>query len=92
MEIGTRKQLFVDDRFIETSTDIELCLNMPVQHPDPVFVPDRPWEKLGIGAYNTVLKEADGRFRLWYDTVAVTGLPSEGARRLCYAESQDGLQ
>ena len=44
----------------------------------------------GIGGYNT-LREADGRFRMWYDGAVAGGLPSRGARRLCYAESDDGL-
>ena len=91
MDIGNRRQLFVDDRFIEKSTGIELCMNTPVQHPDPVLFPDQPWEQKGIGAYNTVMREAGDRFRLWYDTILNPGLPSEGARRLCYAESKDGL-
>ena len=91
MHIGSRKQLFIDERFIESQTDISLCMNPPVQHPDPVLVPDRPWEDMGIGAYNTVWREADGRFRIWYDALMISGLPQEGARRLGYAESEDGL-
>ena len=91
MNIGTRKQLFIDDRFIDSADGVTLCVNAPVQHPDPVLVGDRPWEALGIGAYNTVFREADGRFRMWYDAGMKGGLPSEGARRLGYAESDDGL-
>ena len=89
-DVGSRRQLFIDPRFIERSTGISLRMNPPVQHPDPVLVPDRPWESNGIGAYNTALLE-DGRFRLWYDAGVKGGLPSEGARRLGYAESADGL-
>ena len=66
-------------------------MNPPVQHLEPVLVGDRPWELLGIGGYNTVWREAEGRFRLWYDAGMKAGLPQEGARRLCYAESDDGL-
>lgn len=84
-DIGNRRQLFIDERFIEHSQGIRLRMNPPVQHPDPVLVPDRPWESNGIGAYNTVMLEADGRFRLWYDAGVKGGLPAEGARRLGYA-------
>ena len=91
LDIGNCKQLFIDERFIERSQGIRLRMNRPVQHPDPVLVPDRPWESNGIGAYNTVMLEADGRFRLWYDAGVKGGLPAEGARRLGYAESADGL-
>jgi len=90
VNIGTHKQLFIDDRFIAAADRVGLCMNPPVQHPEPVLFADRPWEAQGIGAYNTVLREADGRFRLWYAAVMKTGLPQEGAIRLCYAESDDG--
>ena len=91
MDVGTEKQLFIDERFLESRSGIELCMNPPVQHPEPVLSPDRPWEDLGIGGYNCVLREEDGRFRAWYDGAMKGGLPSEGARRLCYAESDDGI-
>ena len=91
MNIGTRKQLFIDDRFFQSSEGIKRCMNPPVQHPEPVLIADQPWEERGIGAYNTAFREPDGRFRLWYDALILSGLPQEGARRLCYAESSDGI-
>lgn len=91
LQVGTRKQLFIDDRFFAKSEGVRLRMNPPVQHPEPVLTADRPWEPLRIGGYNTVLREADGRFRCWYDAGLKGGPPSEGARRLCYAESADGL-
>ncbi|MAG37631.1 MAG: hypothetical protein CL878_15460, partial [Dehalococcoidia bacterium] len=91
MDIGTQKQLFIDERFFGSADGVRLCMNPPVQHPEPVLIADRPWEVMGIGGYNTILREPDGRFRLWYDALLEGGLPHEGARRLCYAESDDGL-
>ncbi|MFC1526511.1 hypothetical protein ACFL6X_06855 [Candidatus Latescibacterota bacterium] len=91
MDVDTQRQLFFDRRFIDSSTGVSLRMNAPVQHPEPVLVADRPWESHGIGAYNTVMLEPDGRFRMWYDAGVKGGLPSEGARRLGYAESEDGL-
>lgn len=91
ISIGTSKQLFVDDRFIAESQGTQLVMNPPVQHPEPVLVGDRPWEALGINGYNTVLRESDGRFRLWYGAMMKAGLPQEGAIHLAYAESADGL-
>ena len=90
IDIGGGRQLFIDHRFIDRSRGVRLRMNPPQQHAEPVLVPDRPWESNGIGAYNTVLLEADGRFRRWYDAGVKGGLPSEGARRLGYAESEDG--
>lgn len=89
IDVGDRRQLFFDTRFIENAEGIELVMNPPTLHPDPVIVPETPWEK-AIGLYNTVLRDQD-RFRLWYDAAMIGGLPAEGARRLCYAESLDGI-
>ncbi len=91
MHLDTRKQLFMDDLFLERADGVRLCVNPPVQHEEPVLLPDRPWEERGISGYNTVMREADGRFRMWYGASMLLGLPQEGAIRLCYAESADGL-
>lgn len=91
IEVGTRKQLFIDQRFVAEAEGVRRVVNPPVQHAEPVLTADRPWEALGISGYNTVLREADGRFRLWYAAAMKSGLPQEGAIRLCYAESTDGL-
>ena len=91
IDVGSRRQLFIDDRFIESRSGVTLTMNPPVQHAEPVLTPDKPWEELGIGAYNTVWREPDGTFRLWYDALLKGGLPQEGARRLAYAESDDGI-
>jgi hypothetical protein len=90
MHLDTRTQLLFDDYFLERAEGVRLSMNAPVQHPEPVLAADQPWEALGISGYNTVLYE-DGRFRLWYGAVMKQGLPQEGAIRLCYAESADGL-
>ena len=91
LDIGDRKQLFIDERFFAEREGIVLQMGTPVQHLEPVLRPDRAWEEWGIGAYNTVWREADGPWRMWYDATMKTGLPMEGARRLGYAESADGL-
>ena len=91
LDIADRKQLFIDELFFAEREGIDLKMGVPVQYPEPVLVPDRAWEERGIGAYNTVWREADGQWRIWYDATMETGLPMEGARRLGYAESEDGL-
>ena len=91
LEIADRKQLFIDELFFAEREGIDLKMGVPVQYPEPVLVPDRAWEERGIGAYNTVWRETDGQWRIWYDATMETGLPMEGARRLGYAESKDGL-
>jgi hypothetical protein len=89
--VGVGRQLFIDERFIESSSGLRFRMGEAAQPPEPVIVPDRPWEERGIGGYNTVLREADGTFRAWYTALMITGLPQEGAVRLAYAESRDGV-
>ena len=91
MKIGKSKQLFIDKKFMEKSEGIDLSMNLPVQHPDPVVIEDRPWEGKGVSDYNTVFQEKDGSYRMWYGAAMYVGLPQEGAIRLCYAESNDGI-
>ena len=69
MDIGSRKQLFVDDRLIAAGRGVELVMNPPYQAAEPVLTPAAPWEDpadTSFGIYSTVLKEDDGRVRLWY--------------------------
>ena len=91
IDVGDRKQLFIDNRFFHRSSGIELRMNPPQQPSEPVLRADRPWEVLGIGGYNTVIREGDSHFRLWYAAQMLSGGPQEGAGRLCYAESDDGI-
>jgi len=90
IHLGTQKQLFIDEFLIASSRNVTLTMNPPHQIFEPILVADKPWEIQGIGAYNTVLKEGE-KFRMWYDALFIGGLPQEGARRLCYAESTDGI-
>ena len=89
IEIGTRKQLFIDQRFIQDSKDVSLTMNPPYMGEDPVLIADRPWE-VHIGGYNTVIKE-NGLFRMWYDFTPPENDPSGITRGVAYAESNDGI-
>jgi len=88
--VGARKQLFIDHKFIEMSEGIELVMNPPVRTGEVLIEPDAPWEKnLEIYGYNSVLKEKDGRIRIWY------GVRTQPDRSkfigVAYAESTDGI-
>ena len=82
-DVSSAKQLFIDRRFVATTVgDCTLSTATPVLNPQPVLVADRPWEDGGIGAYNTVLREPDGRHRMWYHALKflptnLTGMPAE---------------
>ena len=89
LELGTRKQLLFDRLFLEKSRGIALTVNRPYQEPEPVLTADRPWEKMGLGAYNTAMTD-DGRFRMWYYATA-REKNRHSRLMLCYAESTDGV-
>ena len=97
--VGSRKQLFIDQRLIESSDGISLTVNHPYQTGEELVVPDQPWEKGGdIGTYSTVSREdgPDGpKIRLWYslqlgEATAATGF-NPPVMVVAYAESRDGI-
>ena len=59
IDIGSSKQLFVDDRFISTSNGVELTMNPPYQAAEPVVTVDAPWEDpsdTSFGIYSSVFR------------------------------------
>ena len=99
IDVGTRKQLFIDTRFVQASEGITLSAHSPYQTGEQTVTPDATWEKGDtIGSYSTIVREdrPDGPlFRLWYmiesgEPTAATGFnpPFMG---VAYAESTDGL-
>ncbi len=92
LRIGSHKQLFVDDRLVESSRGVTWTMNTPHRDGRVLIAPDQPWEVgASIGVYSSVRKE-DGRVRIWYDLIRPTGPgPYDHTRRVCYAESKDGL-
>ena len=92
IDVGSAKQLFIDRRFIESSEGVELVMNPPRRDGVVLIKPDQPWEQgARISVYSSVLRE-NGKTRIWYDLVKPTGDgPYDHERRVCYAESEDGL-
>lgn len=90
IEIGDRKQLFIDGKFITEDENITLRMNPPVKG-GPVLVGEEPWEQGWLVGSATVL-EHEGRYRMWY----ISSSPEQDVDRaplyLCYAESKDGLK
>lgn len=91
--IGSRKQLFVDEMLIERKHNLDLTMNTPHPTGELLVTADEEWEKGGeVYLFSSVLKEADGRVRLWYDLLTPTGAgPYDHERCVCYAESPDGI-
>ena len=95
VEIGHRKQLFIDDRVVESTRSVTRRLHRLERHPDnPVLVGDRPWERWLVSPNGrAVLFDGEtGEFKMWY----MASRPEEGAPggfryKVGYAVSQDGI-
>lgn len=92
IEIGVRRELFVDDMLIESLDGARQILH----HPTPreiVLVLDKPWEGNACG-YMTLIQDAD-RYRLYYRGANVlyteTSYGMTRPQVYCYAESPDGI-
>jgi hypothetical protein len=84
LEIGSRRELFVDDALIECMEGAALRLHQPI--PAGVALAfDQPWEG-PTSTYPTVFED-DGRFRLYYRGSPAAGTPAV----TCVAESPDGV-
>jgi hypothetical protein len=88
LEIGGRRELFVDQALIQSTNGVELHLHEP-RDAGAVLNFDAPWEGRFCG-YATVIHDGDV-YRLYY-----RGLPEaagDGSRTevTCYAESPDGI-
>ncbi len=92
VDIGDRKQLFIDNRFIKSSKNVSLIMNPPAKI-GPVLLPDRPWESEQLGFCSSVV-EVGGIYKMWYRCTSLVGKPGppfgEGEAFICYAESKDG--
>lgn len=93
IEVGSSKQLFIDDRFIESSRDVELVMNPPRRDGKVLLTTDQPWEAgRHVSVYSSVIRE-NGLTKVWYDFREPTqGGPDTYKFRVCYAESESGLQ
>lgn len=93
LDVGNRKQLFFDSRFIESSSGVTHAVNPPMRTGEMLVQADGPWESgLHVGSYSSVLKE-NGKVRLWYNLLENEHRPKENPDFMCvaYAESSDGI-
>ncbi|MGA2501934.1 MAG: hypothetical protein ABSH20_29685, partial [Tepidisphaeraceae bacterium] len=92
IDIGDRRELFVDRFLLDRQDGVELRLHAPIPR-DVVLVCDAPWEGSGCG-YETVFRDGP-IIRMYYIAADLTNADgtSMASRPLfaCYAESRDGL-
>ena len=89
LDIGTRRQLFVDEFWIGERSGITRRLHSPVRR-EVAIAAEHPWEKGGVSCMVTT-REGD-RFRAWYR--CDREMPMRGKRMplIAYAESEDGVR
>ena len=94
LDIGKRKQLFLDDLVIESMTPgLFQVMNQPVKHPgNPVIPLDKPREQRGGLSFggdqgNIIYDEEQGIYRFW----SMMANWDWSQDWLAYAYSQDGL-
>ncbi len=88
IELGSRRELFVDDYLIERLQDVQLRLQKPVPR-NVVLDHDVPWEG-NTSAYHTVFQ--DGKLFRAYYRGSHYGPPRPYRPVVCYAESLDGIE
>ncbi len=91
VNVSNRRQLFIDDYFIETSRNLRFVLNPPRKSGIIFLRADKPWERLMINAWHTIMEDPDPtapeyRYRLWYE---VYWKPGDQGSALAYARSRD---
>src|SRR4051794_14738094 len=82
--LAQSRHLFLDPSLLRERHGAELVVNPPHSR-EIVIRRDRPWEKLMISFYLTVIDEG-GRLRMWYIC-----RDEDSAPHLAYAESTDGV-
>ena len=88
-EIGSDKQLFVDEDMVAGTSGVEFTLN-PARRAERVLTATEPWESSGVGFCSFVREGA--LFRMWYGAWQYDeSIRGHWMQRLCYAESKDGI-
>lgn len=88
IDIGDRRQLFVDRLLIEKMDAVRQVLH----HPTPreiAIKPEHPWEQYGV-SYMVTFRDA-GKFRAWYRVDAAPFGRGKRRAMTAYAESDDGI-
>ncbi len=90
--IGSRRQVFIDGRFLQKSQNVELVMHPAKKTGEFTIEPEHPWERGGIGPYGSVLKTG-GTYQMWYHAMdTVDWDTGQGRGCVCYARSGDGIR
>ncbi|MFH1006830.1 MAG: hypothetical protein V1800_04915 [Candidatus Latescibacterota bacterium] len=62
VDVGSRKQLFIDEAFFAETMGVRLTMNQPRKTDERTIIADKPWE-LGVGGSDTIIRMGD---KYWY--------------------------
>ena len=88
LDLGSKRELFVDDYMIDQLDNLSLQLHEPVLR-DVSFKFDLPWEGLYCG-YVTMIHDG-GKYRAYYRGGPTDGQDGSTTEALCVAFSDDGI-
>src|SRR5205823_1351630 len=88
INLGSRRELFVDHFLIEKMEGLQLKLHEP-QREGIALKFDRPWEGEYSG-YTTLIKDG-ALYRMYYRGLPSAGRDGSENESVCYAESKDGI-
>ena len=84
--------LLADDAEVQHVVNLRRVINRPRKQATPVVVSDQPWEGARAQAWGSVIKEPDGRLRMWYFAFNAARRPDELDRGgYALAQSTDGI-
>lgn len=98
-DVGTTRQLFIDDDVVAVVKNITRRQHSPQKHPaNPLIKRDRPWEVVPYfrtSTFNVIWDQSAGLYRTWYDDFFEYFGMKKGQdirERRFYAFSRDGLR
>ena len=94
IELGNRRELFIDDHLIAEMKQTQLLVHQPVRE-EIVADCDAPWEGNGCGYYSVLFDAKDSIYRMYYHAWQIpTGVKGEEPNfplTIAYRQSRDGI-
>ena len=88
IDIGTNRQLFLDDLIIDTMSGARRTMHSPTRR-ETVLVGDKPWDQASV-AFMSIIRDGD-LYRGYYRCDHMTSDRVSNPRHTAYAESADGI-
>lgn len=91
IDLGDRRELFIDDYLVDEMTNVQLLVHPPV--PQEIAVTgDKPWDGNGCGYFTVLHDKRESVYRMYYHAWQIpTGLEPGGPLTIAYFQSADGI-